>query len=243
MIFGANEITEDALQVDLLNNCGVVKYGGVATSKSTITGEGTVSLISYDDLMKLSIELDDNRCPKNTTIIAGSRMIDTRTINAARYMYIGSELIPMVKRMTNLHNEPAFISVEQYANAGTVARGEIGVVDQFRIIVVPEMQHWAGGGAAVTANEGYRTSMDGGTEKYNVYPMLVVGSGSFTTIGFQTDGKTTKFSIKHSKPESVESYGYHDPFGEKGFMSIKWYYGTMILRPERLAICYSVAEW
>ena len=72
--------------------------------------------------------------------------------------------------------------------------------------------------------------------------MLVVGEGSFTTIGFQTDGKSVKFKIKHAKPGSVESYA-SDPYGETGFYSIKWYYGTMILRSERLAVVYSVARY
>ena len=33
-----------------------------------------------------------------------------------------------------------------------------------------------------------------------------------------------------------------DPFGETGFSSIKWWYGTMILRPERLAVIKTVAR-
>ena len=73
--------------------------------------------------------------------------------------------------------------------------------------------------------------------------MLVVGSESFTTIGFQTDGKSVKFNIKHVKPGSQQSYNFDDPYGELGFMSIKWFYGMMILRPERIALMYSVAEW
>ena len=239
MVMAANEITEDALQIDLLNAAGVVRYGGAALSTGQITGEGTVSLVSYEDLMKLSITLDNNRCPKETKIIAGSRMTDVKNIDAARYMYVGSELLPSLKRMTDLFGDPAFVPVHKYAQAGAVARGEVGSIDQFRIIVVPEMMHWAGAGATVTANEGYRET--GG--KYDVFPMLVVGSESFTTIGFQTDGKTTKFKIKHIKPESATSYSFEDPFGEKGFMSIKWYYGTMILRPERIALVKVVAEW
>jgi N4-gp56 family major capsid protein len=239
MINGANEITEDALQIDLLNGAGIVRLGGSATTTSEINGEdGTESLITYEDLMRLSIDLDDNRCPKNTKIITGTRMVDTKVIDAARYIYIGSELIPMVKRMTDLFNTQAFIPVQHYASAGNLAIGEIGTVDQFRIIVVPEMMHWAAAGASVTTNMGYRET--GGV--YDVFPMLVVGSMSFQTIGFQTDGKTVKFKIKHAKPGSTESYA-NDPYGETGFMSIKWYYGTIILRPERIALCKSVAEW
>jgi len=236
---GANEITEDALQIDLLNGAGVVYYGGVATATNEVTGEqgATASVATYEDLMKLDIELDNNRCPKATKIITGSRMIDTATISSARYMYVGSELRPTLKRMKDLHNNQAFIPVHKYANAGTVARGEIGSIDNFRFIEVPEMLHWEGAGAAEVTNDGYRAT--GGA--YDVFPMLVVGSGSFTTIGFQTDGKTVKFKITHKKP-GKETADRNDPYGETGFYSIKWYYGTMILRPEWLAVMKVVAE-
>ena len=250
MLRGANEITEDSLQIDLLNSAGVIRYGGDAMATDQITGdtndEGnvTASLITYEDLMRLSIDLDDNRCPKSTKIITGSRMVDTRTVNAARYIYIGSELIPSIKRMTDLFGNQAFISVEKYGSAGTIARGEIGTVDQFRVIVVPEMMHWAGVGAVVGAaggtspvNAGYRET--GGS--YDVFPMLVIGDNSFTTIGFQTSGKTVKFTITSKKP-GKDIADRNDPYGEVGFMSIKWYYGFMVLRPERIALCKSVAE-
>lgn len=239
MLRGANEITEDLLQVDLLNAAGVVRFGGAATSKATVSGEtGSVSLIDYADLMRLSIDLDNNRCPKSTKVITGSRLVDTKTLPSARVLYIGSELIPLVKRMTDLFGNQAFIGVEKYANAGNTLTGEIGQIDQFKIVVVPEMLHWAGAGAQVGAsNAGYRSTGD----KYDVFPMLAVGSGSFTTIGFQTDGKTVKFKIVHKKPgEGMVTT--QDPYGETGLMSIKWYYGFMALRPEWIAVCNTVAE-
>ena len=240
MVAGANEITEDMLQIDLLNAAGVVRFGGVASQTSEITGEGAdVSEVTYEDLVRMSIDLDDNRCPKNTKIITGSRMIDTKVIDGARYMFVGNEVLPQLKAMTDNFNNQAFISVQHYGAAGTIARGEVGTIDQFRIIVVPEMMHWEGAGASVTDNAGYRET--GG--KYDVFPMLVVGDQSFTTIGFQTDGKSVKFSIKHSKPGSDISYSKDDPYGETGFMSIKWYYGSMILRPERIALVKTVARW
>lgn len=251
MLYGANEVTEDMLQIDLLNSAGVVRFGGEATKTSEVTGEGTVSEITYEDLQRVSIQLDDNRCPKMTKIITGSRMIDTKVIDAARPIYIGSELIPQVKRMVDPFGNQAFIPVQQYAAAGNLLVGEIGTIDQFRIIVVPEMMKWAGAGANVSANGGYRSTVadeaaDGTatpTDRYDVFPMLCVGDGSFTTVGFQTDGKTVKFSIKHSKPEDDISYSANDPYGEKGFMSIKWYYGFMILRPERIALLKTVGSW
>jgi len=242
MLNGALEITEDAIQIDLINGAGVVRFGGEAMATNEVTGEvgGLASEITYEDLMRLGIDLDNNRCPKNTKLITGTRMVDTRVINGARYLYIGSELKPMFKRMADTFGNQAFISVEKYAaGAGSIAEGEIGSVDEFRIIVVPEMAHWAGEGAPVTDNAGFRET--GGN--YDVFPALVVGSESFVTIGFQTAGKTVKFKIKHVAPESEASYGAHDPYGELGFMSIKWYYGMMILRPERIALLKCVASW
>lgn len=239
MINGANEITEDLIQIDLLGAAGVVRYAGDATSETELSGDtGAVTEITYNDLMRLNIDLDNNRCPKHTKIISGSRMIDTKTINAARYMYVGSEVLPSLKVMQDTFNNQAFIPVNQYANAGDIARGEEGCIDQFRIIRVPEMMHWASAGGTVGTNDGYMES--GGN--YNVYPMLVVGSESFTTVGFQTDGKSVKFDITHKKP-GKETADRNDPYGELGFMSIKWYYGFMVLRPERIALIKTIAKW
>ena len=233
MLMGANEITEDALQIDLINAAGVIKYAGDATTNATI---GSADLVTYGDLMRLSIDLDNNRTPKHTKVINGSRMVDTRVIPACRVAYIGSELLPTFKAMVDLHGDPAFISAEKYAAGGTTMNGEVGSVDNFRIVVVPEMLKWSGGGAAVTDAINY----DNGTN-YDVYPILVVGDESFTTIGFQTDGKSVKFTIYHKKPgESVADRD--DPYGETGFMSIKWYYGFMALRPERIALIKTVAR-
>lgn len=228
-LVGANELTEAELQADLITNAtanGTAYYMG-GTTKKTVD-----EVVTYTDLMNLSIALDNNKTPKQTKIISGSRLVDTRTINGGRIMYIGSELIPIIKAMVDLHSNPAFVSVEKYASAGNVMNGEIGTVDQFRMIVVPEMQYDEGGGASAADTAG-----DGDTGA-DIYPMLVVGDGAFTTIGFQTDGKTVKFSIIH-KPPGKETADSNDPYGEVGFYSIKWYYGFMALRPERLGIIWT----
>lgn len=238
MLRGANQMTEAALQIDLLSSAGIVVYGGAATQDSEVTGEGaTKSVVTYGDLMRLSITLDNNRTPKQTKVISGSRMTDTKVISGGRIMYIGSEMIPTLRKMTDSFGNPAFIPVQHYADAGNIVNGEIGAIDQFRIVVVPEMLHWAGAGATVVTNGGYYEDK----AKYNIYPMLVVGAESFTTIGFQTDGKTVKFTIYHKAP-GEKTADRNDPYGETGFMSIKWYYGFMPLRTERLALVKTVAE-
>ena len=234
MLAGANEMTEDALQIDLLTSASTVRFANGAVSTAAI---GVTNIVTYSDLMHMSIDLDNNRTPKGTTVITGTRMVDTKTIPACRIMYMGSELLPTIKAMKDLHNNPAFISVEKYAAGGHTVTGEVGAIDQFRLVVVPEMVKWAGAGA-LTAGDTTCYSTNGA---FDVFPMLVVGDESFTTIGFQTDGKSVKFVITHKAP-GRETADRNDPYGETGFMSIKWYYGFMALRPERIGLIKTAAK-
>lgn len=236
----ANEVTEDMLQIDLLNAAGVVRFGGIATTTNLLTGEGAnISVPTYRSFLRLSTDLDNNRCPKSTKVLKGSTMNDTRTVNGGRIMFIGSECKEIVMSMKDLHGEPAFIDAKHYAGQTALLNGEIGSVGEFRIVVVQEMMHWAGAGASASgSNAGYRET----NGKYDVFPMLVVGDGSFTTIGFNTDGKSVKFKIIVKKPGDATA-DRNDPYGKTGFSSIQWYYGFMVLRPERIALIRTVAHW
>lgn len=234
MLNGATQLTEAALQTDILNSAGVVRFAGDATATKELDD---ADLVTYGDLMRLSITLDDNRTPKHTKVFTGTRLIDTKTIPASRVMYVGSELLPTLKAMTDLHSNPAWIPVQQYAAGGTVLNGEEGSIDNFRIVVVPEMQKWSGAGADASGTATHYETND----HYDVFPMLVIGNESFSTIGFQTDGKTVKFKVYHKAP-GEETADRNDPYGEMGFMSIKWYYGYLLERPERIALIKTTAS-
>lgn len=235
MVNAAHQMSEAALQIDILNAAGVIRYAGDATSNATI---GKDDIVTYDDLLRLGIQLTNNRTPRNITQITGTRLTDTRTIPGARPLHCGSELIPTLKGMKDMHGNPAFISVEKYAAGGETLIGEIGQIDEFRIIIVPEMLKWAGKGAVIEGGDS--SNHDNGTN-YDVFPMLCIGDGSFTTIGFQTDGQSVKFKIIKKMP-GVETADRLDPYGEMGFMAIKWYYGFMTLRSERIGLIKTVAR-
>lgn len=238
---GATQMYEAVLQKDLLEGVGVEMYAGEATDFDEMTAEGaTPSIVTYEDLAKLDQILTDNRCPKQTTIITGTRNIDTKVVPSCRVMYVGSEVAQLLQNMIHSGGKNleqfAFVGVEHYAAGTTLLRGEIGKIGNFRVIQVPEMLYWAGVGAAEGTNPGYRVT-DG---KYNVYPMLVVGDDSFNTISFQVSDGAGKFKFMTQKP-GKETMGRDDPYGQVGRTSIQWWYGTMINRPERLAVIYTVA--
>lgn len=232
MVRGGHQLNEAMLQADILNAAGTVKYAGNATSKATI---GTDDLVTYDDLVKLAIDLDNNRTPKQTKVITGSRIIDTKVVSGGRVMYVASELVPTLMAMQDYHNNPAFVEVKHYAATGATVRGEVGSIAGFRIVVPLDMQREEGVGAAGNGST-YETSGN-----VDAFPMLVVGDESFATVGFQTDGKTYKFKVIHKKP-GEDTADRTDPYGETGFMSIKWFYGFMPLRPERIACLWTAAK-
>ena len=249
LVTGAHKLTEDVLQKDLLAAAATVLFAGVATADDEITGEevnlgngvmAPASIVDFKNLTRLDQILTDNRTPKQTKVITGSRLTDTKTLPSGRVMYTGSELMPLLRTMRDAFGQPAFIAVQHYADAANVLNGEEGAIGPFRIIQVPDMLHWAGAGDVVVNNPGYRSTTVSGTEHYDVFPLLVVGDDSFSTIGFQTDGKTVKFDITTKMPGAATA-DRNDPYGESGFSSIKWYYGILIKRPERLALIKTVA--
>jgi len=233
MLRGANEIYEDLLQADLLSAADVKIFPGTATSVAEISGEsGSITSLDVGDLKRLSVILDDNRTPKKTRIIKGSRMTDTRVISASRVAYIGSELQIMISDWAD------FVPVEKYADAATIMNGEIGAIPtaHLRIIVVPQMMRWQGVGATENTNGGYQAT--GG--RYDVAPLLVIGDEAFATIGLQGMGGKgkSKFRIIVKKP-GEKTADRTDPYGKIGFSSIKFFYGFIKLRGERMAVAYS----
>ena len=237
LVNAATQIQEAQLQIDLLGAANVELFAGNAITDADITGEGaTPSLVQYDDFTRLDQILTDNRTPRQTTVITGSKFTDTRVVPACRVMFVGSEIVPHLKRMKDPFGNKAFIEVQHYADAGNTLNGEIGSLDQFRVVQVPEMLHWAAAGAAVGTNPGYRE--DAG--KYNIYPMMVIGDESFTALGFQNDGKSLGVKTM-TKNYGMETMGTSDPYGKTGISSMSWYYGFLAFRPERIGIIKTVA--
>jgi N4-gp56 family major capsid protein len=208
----AGELNEDKLAIDLYNACGVIIYAGGGSDLAT-----TTKPCEYDELELMEKTLTENYCPFDTQIITGSRNIDTATVSGSRYAHCSIDSRLSLQRMKDPFGEKAWTPARQYAAGGTLAIGEKGAIETTRFIEVPEMPTTLGG-----------TS---GTEV--IHPILFVGSGSFTQIGFQTNGKNVKLEIITKKP-SKETADKTDPYGKVGFTSINWWSGVLIERPEWL---------
>ncbi|MDC0644071.1 N4-gp56 family major capsid protein [Crocinitomicaceae bacterium] len=245
----ANEVYEATVQSDLISSAGVHMYANGSTSLADMSNQNTVGNVSeptYMDFMRLGIILDQNECPKDTQIISGATANDTMVVGAARFAYIDATILLHLRQLADSFGGKAFIPVEHYAKAGNIAEGEVGAIGPIRFIVHPEMMHKAGVGGDTTAAadptepaSGYY-STDG---NFDVYPIMVVGNDSFNTIGFKSgrNSGSSRLEIIHKRP-GAETADRNDPFGKTGFMSIQWWYGSLITHPEWIACLWTLAR-
>lgn len=246
IVRSAAQINEDYLAIQLVNGAGINYFAGDATSIATIDQTAVPTLA---DLVRLDIMLDNKKCPRDTTVITGSRLVDTKTVQAARYMFISPDMkmdFMSIEALdsTTTNVKMAFVPVEQYSDANSNGKyikaiaGEIGKVGPFRIVVHPKMVTRAGEGAAWTDQATFRNN---GT-KFDVYSNLVVGSGAFTHIAFEFGaGSQGKFKVQHKTPEELRSR--ENPYGKFGMTVIEWWSGVLIERPEWISNYYTASKY
>jgi len=240
----AAQVNEDYLAIQLTTKAGINYFAGTATSIATVD---QLSVPTIQDLYRLDIMLDNNKCPKDTTVITGSRLIDTKTVQSARYMFISPDVkmdFMAIKAMNGV--DDAFISVERYSDANANGKyikaiaGEIGKVGPFRLVVHPKMINRAGEGAAwVTnaTNDLFRNT----SAKFDVYANMVIGSGSFTHLAFEYGAGTTgAFNVKHKTPEELRTR--ENPYAKFGMTIIEFWSGVLVERPEWIANYFTASK-
>ena len=230
------DIYEAQVQSDLLASSVTNRvFAGDATSLATV---GAGDELTFADLRLMEQELKKGLVPKDTKVITGSTKVGTKVVGKAYYAYVGQELYPTLQDMVH-GSINVWEPVESYMDAAgnNIAEGEIGRIGGFRFIEVDNMQAYRGAGAA---NNDATDDTDGANRhatgvNYDVFPTLFVGSDSFATVGFEGDSSRIKTAMP--KPDAN-----NDPFGKNGSMSIAWYFGTLIYRPERIRQIVSCAK-
>lgn len=236
----ANQRWEDLLQIEMLST-GTVMYSGLASGRAAIgalvstTGvDDGKFCISYDLIRAAVRKLVANRAKKNTSIVTGSNKIDTRTVAKSYYAIIGADVKANLENLTrgaSYEKEFVFIPVHKYADAGSLAEGEVGSMHEVRFIESESALVYRGAGATVPT--GYvgglqYTGTIGSGAKFDVFPVLFPTEGAFATVGLKGKGKIT-FTAAGPAEVSVVN-----PYGTKGFFAYNFFYAGIILEEERL---------
>ena len=235
-----NLIYEDLIQKDMLSTNTVI-YSGLATSLVTMGGGLTADAtldkdyrVSFDYIRACEQKLRRNRARKVTELVKGSNKIDTRTCAAAFYAIIGPEIAWDLRNLTrgeSYEKEFVYIPVEQYADASSIAEGEIGQMSETRFILSETALVYRGQGATVPT--GYTGTLSytgeiGNGAKFDVFPILYPTKESFATVGLKGHNKV----VFHAKsPSDIERT---NRFGTVGFFTANFWYSSIILQEEKL---------
>lgn len=239
----ATTVYEDRLCADLISKAGVIRFCGAATKMDEMgpnTDNGKVVCIpTYEDFTELKKTLRRSDLDPTVRMLTGTTAVDTVTVSSGYVMYVHDDMENTLRNVKDSQGEVRFTDVKHYAKGfNPINDDEIGEIGGFHIICTNRMLYDQGKGADIEAGD---TTYYHDDTKYNVYPLLVVGNDSFNTIGFINNTMQNKFSFISKPPSPNNASAGHDPFGLNGFMSIQWWYGTLVKRPEWLAVMKSIA--
>lgn len=241
----ANSRMEDLIQLDMLGTPtkmftgSAISLGTIGNAIATNGSEDAEWVADYDLVRAAVRKLTRNRAKKNTSIVTGSTKIDTRTIAKSYYAIIGPDVktdLENVVRGSTYERKFEWVPVEKYGDAANLAEGEVGYMYQVRFIESEAAVVYAKKGATVPSGYVGRlayTGTIGAGAKFDVHPILFPTEGAFATVGLKGQGKI-KFNSKD--PASVENV---NPYGTTGFFSYSFFYGGIILEPEKLLAVYT----
>jgi len=224
----ANSRMEDLMQLDMLAT-PTVMYGGSATAIGELDAD---SRVTYDLMRKATRKLVRNRAKKNTQMVVGSDKIGTTSVAKSYYAVIGANVKGDLESLTrgtvaaNGQTEFVYNPAHKYANASTLAEGEVGAMHEIRFIESESAVVYSGKGDTVPSD--YAGDLASTADKFDAFPILFPTQGAFASVGLKGQGKI-KF---HSKAPQVVTDS--NPYGTKGFFSYNFFYAGIILEEEKL---------
>lgn len=227
--------THELKEIQVMNSIIAASEGFRLIASNTATTVATMraeDILTYDALQGFEQALIADDVPMDTEIIEGTVKIDTKVVEDGWVVYCNRELMPAIRKVKGPDGiSLAFVPKSQYAAGTTLMDGEFGAIGSFRFVVVPDLQAYRGAGATVssdtslTAADRANRYATGG--KYDVFPLIVVGSDSFSTTGF-TDKDVTAAHIPPARDV------YNDMSAQVGGVVSNWTYGFLNYRPERI---------
>lgn len=200
--------TKEIVRYAVLKAGTNVYYSGTATTRATVNGT-----ISRGDLRRIYRGLKRNRAKEIGQVIAATANVATEPVGKAYFAVCHTDLDADWK------NVAGFTPVEKYSNTMKAMDGEIGKVENIRVITSDLFSPFL---AAGTSGSTYLTNGSSGTGAADVYPILIFGQDSYAIVPLQ--GKNAvKINVINPNPCIA------DPCGQKGVVSWKMYDGCVIL--------------
>jgi len=205
---------EQAAETKELICWGVLKAGTNVAYSGTGTPAARTDVndaITLNLLRNASRNLKAQRAKYITSMISASPKFATEAVAP------GWVLFGHTDAEQDFRDLDGFTPVERYGNVSPISEYELGKVEQYRIILSPVLEPYAGAGSG-TANGMVVTGSN-----VDVYPLIVVSKNSYGSVPLKGAGSMSPRVIN---PDRVEK---SDVLGQRGFVGWKMYFAAVIL--------------
>lgn len=204
--------TIETIRINILKAGTNVFYANGVASRAYVTSPPTKG-----DFRLIYRYFKNHKAREISQIIAASAKISTEPVSPGYFCMGHTDLDADIRQI------PGFIPAKNYADSTKVLPGEIGCIEQFRIILTAMFEPWS---AAATSATG-TTYLSGGIEPStaaapDVYPLIFVARDSYAIVPLQGYNSITPMVV-NPKPSAG------DPLGQVGWVSWKTYQTAAIL--------------
>jgi N4-gp56 family major capsid protein len=203
--------TIEILRINVLKAGTSVFYANGVTARTSVNSAPT-----RGDFRKIYRHFKRNKAKEISKIVKASALVATEPVGTSYYCMGHTDLD------ADLRSISGFIPVENYSDSSKALPGEVGKLENFRIVLTPLFEPWEAGGASGT------TFLSGGaavasSTACDVYPLIFVARDAYAIVPLQGEGAVTPMVLNPGKPSKS------DPLGQIGYVSWKTYQAAAIL--------------
>ncbi|MBM5575828.1 N4-gp56 family major capsid protein [Deefgea sp. CFH1-16] len=205
---------------------GASVFFGNGVDRTSVTTELSASI-----LRRATVLLKSNKAKQIGKLIAAGPLIDTTPVGKAYYAFGHTDMEVSLRTILG----DAFTPVEKYSSAMKAEEGEVGKFENIRFILSPEFKPVKSAAHAVNA------AMRSTGGKVDIYQLLILGEDAVGTVMLKGDKAQGTVPVKPSIIP-VNSPSAADPAGQRGYVSCKGYFASLILNDEwmtRVEVCVS----
>jgi len=190
-----------------------VFYSGSATTRATVDTK-----VQLKDFRRAFRFLKRYKAQEISEVIAATAKVATEPVGAAYFAVGHTDL------QADIQDISGFVPVEKYSSSTKVFPGEIGKLENIRIILSAFYEAWTSSGTTATTNNVLSDGEDPDSgDSADVYPIIVFGRDSYATVPLQGREAITPMVLNPNQPRGG------DELGQKGSVGWKAYQGCGIL--------------
>ena len=218
--------TRERLTWNTVTNGLNVHYPDAVTSRSAIVKANT---LTAGLTAKVTTDLMGRKAMMIGRVMAGSEKYDTYPVESTYMVVAHSDLRPTLRSLKNSSvSNSQFVPTSKYGSGMAVTSTyEVGSFEEMRFICPADHVSFKAAGATIssaTDKAAWRWSENAaGDDKYDVYPLVVLGRHAFACVALAGAKAVRPVVINADKPEKS------DPLGQRGMAGWKSYFACQIM--------------